>query len=137
MIDCINWRGARHPKGYGLHSKRVVNGVGYYRAHRWIYALVFGVDPGELHVLHKCDNPSCINPSHLFLGTNADNVADRVAKGRSSNHNAKKTHCKRGHKLTKENTYDCDKGRRCKKCTREKERKRYYAKKAEASRAIA
>lgn len=54
-------------------------------AHR-VAAFLAGLTPsvdGELHVLHRCDNPKCCNPKHLFVGTNADNVADRVIKGRS------------------------------------------------------
>ena len=52
------------------------------KAHRFIYEECFGFVPDGLHVLHKCDNPPCINPEHLFLGTNQDNIDDKVRKGR-------------------------------------------------------
>lgn len=52
------------------------------KVHRYMYEKYNGKIPKELHVLHKCDTPMCINPEHLFLGTNADNVADKMAKGR-------------------------------------------------------
>jgi hypothetical protein len=56
------------------------NGSGYIRIVLW--EMTTGIDPGELHVLHRCDNPPCCNPKHLVLGTHAENMADRDAKGR-------------------------------------------------------
>ena len=78
---CWEWRGSRTKKGYG----RVATPIGSRSAHR-VAAFISGVLvdlKSQNHVLHRCDNPPCCNPSHLFLGSNADNVADRVAKGRS------------------------------------------------------
>ena len=86
--DCWPWL-ASHTKGYGFIGR----GVDYRgprkqveRAHRISWELHVGDIPDDLQVLHSCDNPGCVNPRHLFLGTNLDNVADRVAKGRTSRH---------------------------------------------------
>ena len=62
-----------------------------------------GVDvPKDRLVCHHCDNPMCVKPEHLFIGTTKDNALDAVSKGRLFNQ--KKTHCKHGHPFTPENT---------------------------------
>ena len=76
---CLIWTGAAMPKGYGvfwLDGKHV-------GAHRAAWEMEKGPIPDGLHVLHHCDNPSCVNTNHLFLGTGADNTADMLSKGRA------------------------------------------------------
>jgi hypothetical protein len=77
---CQEWQGCSLPKGYG---KVRVRGCGFL-THRLAFFLGSGIDPGELCVLHRCDNPRCCNPEHLFLGTVADNNADMKRKGRQA-----------------------------------------------------
>lgn len=78
---CWEWRGYRMPYGYGqIGLER--GGGRTTTTHRAAWLLTHG-DPGELHVLHRCDNPPCCNPDHLFLGTNADNAQDKASKGRA------------------------------------------------------
>lgn len=78
---CWPWTGSKTNKGYGVYAP--LPGV-LLRAHRVAYALHNGGIDDDLMVCHHCDNPSCCNPKHLFLGTGSDNMQDMVAKGRNN-----------------------------------------------------
>lgn len=81
ITNCWKWRKCKDKDGYGF--VRIGGGARkLYRAHRISYELFIGCIPAQRQVLHKCDNPSCINPEHLFLGTQQDNMTDCVTKGR-------------------------------------------------------
>lgn len=110
---CIEWNGSRLPKGYGQISVGGKNVL----THRVAWELANGPIPNGLFVLHRCDNPPCINKECLFLGTKAENNADRAAKGRSHTHNSDKTHCPQNHEYSKENTVIDNRGyRTCYAC---------------------
>lgn len=76
---CWPWSGNRIAKGYGIFTHRGRNAG----AHRTAYQYAVGQIPDGLWVLHRCDNPPCCNPAHLWLGTATDNNRDMIAKGRA------------------------------------------------------
>lgn len=78
--ECWGWKGFRNAAGYGCFH---LQGGPHIDAHRFLYQLLNGPIPDGLFVLHKCDNPQCTNPEHLFLGTHLENVKDMWSKGRA------------------------------------------------------
>src|SRR6266536_1594246 len=75
---CWEWQGSKDARGYGKIS---INGT-YWRTNRYSYQYYKG-EIGRLNVLHKCDNPACCNPEHLFIGNQSENAIDMLNKGRS------------------------------------------------------
>ena len=122
---CLEWAGGLN-RGYGQFTLNAV----HHKAHRAAWELAYGIIPDGLHVLHHCDDRACCETSptegypegHLFLGTNAENIADMIAKGRS--HWQQKTHCPQGHEYTEANTYmnPTRVSRQCRTCHRQRAR---------------
>jgi len=83
---CWNWIATKNADGYGNFR----SGSRVLKAHRVSYELTHGPIPEGLFICHHCDNPACVNPSHLFLGTNRDNVVDMYSKGRGNSPRGKR-----------------------------------------------
>lgn len=118
---CWEWSESVNEHGYGRMSFR----GRVYRAHRLAAHEWLGLDLADIEtkVCHKCDNPPCINPDHLYLGTQSSNVRDMVERGRASGGDRPHTHCKVGHELTGDNVQVSPSGkRRCRECAREANR---------------
>lgn len=80
--ECWHWIGLKSKYGYGkmcINSKNLT-------AHRFMYEMINGDIPSNMFICHKCDNPACVNPNHLFLGNVRDNTVDMVQKNRAPNY---------------------------------------------------
>lgn len=125
--ECWEWKGAKRGNEVCEYGSFWVGGK-HMAAHRYSWMIENGPFPegGDgrgMCVCHSCDNPLCVNPKHLFIGTHTDNMKDKISKGRCKN--AAKTHCSKGHEYTTENTYVTKRGiRHCRQCHREYEKQR-------------
>ena len=105
--DCLVYDKGNDSGGYGRFSHKGKE----WQAHRFSYSYFVG-EIGDLHVLHACDNPPCVLPAHLWLGTNADNMLDKKRKGR-----ALTSHCINGHERNEVNMrIDSFGNRHCRPC---------------------
>lgn len=132
--DCWEWAAYKNQHGYGVITARTRQTM---LAHRLSWSIYRGELADGMSVCHKCDNPGCVRPEHLFLGTHKENMVDMVRKGRGNRHgtpkgvavglarhNSERTHCYKGHEYTEENTYRHNGDRKCRTCHREYERNR-------------
>jgi hypothetical protein len=81
--ECWPWHAALAGGGYGIYTSGKLGKKRVY-AHRYAYEMTFGPIPAGMYCMHKCDNPCCVNPNHLTVGSCSDNLHDMVTKGRSS-----------------------------------------------------
>jgi hypothetical protein len=114
---CWTWTAGRNADGYGWFK---ISG-GPKVAHRVAWELTNGPIPEGLIVRHRCDNPPCVNPGHLELGTHKDNRRDCSQRGRASSRFTGVTHCIYGHEFTPENTRLRKGGRECRECIRRRD----------------
>jgi hypothetical protein len=113
--NCWVWNGA-NINGYGrMYFQGKQRFSSHVSAHLFL-GFKFPENSQSVYICHRCDNPRCVNPAHLFIGTPTDNVQDAIAKGRRYEQPRLKQ-CQRGHAFTPENTYIKPNGRRnCKAC---------------------
>jgi hypothetical protein len=119
--ECWEWLGYKSAKGYGRFKYEGKDTM----ATRVAWILIKGLTPPSgLMACHKCDNPSCVNPEHLFWGTAHDNTLDSIQKKRFAKNNL--THCPKGHPYSGNNLYISPDGfRRCRICRKEQKKNSY------------
>ncbi len=122
---CHLWQGYKDKDGYGrfrlLNKKET--------ASRIAYRISFGSIPKGMLICHTCDNPPCVNPKHLFIGTYKDNAVDRESKNRGNSlfyEQKLRTSCPSGHPYSDENTYLWRGHRLCRECRRKASMRSYY-----------
>lgn len=119
--DCWLWMKSTTAGGYGQTFWRGKRGA---RTHRVAWELTYGPIPEGIHVLHACDNPPCVRPDHLHLGTHAQNMKEASDRKRFRSPRRQWTECPHGHPFDEANTYIDPRGwRRCKTCSLEAARR--------------
>lgn len=116
---CWTWTGTTM-RGYGQFKTTRLE-----QAHRVSWRMHFGPIPAGRSVCHSCDNPPCVRPDHLWLGTHAQNMRDMALKGRAASVGKNKTHCPQGHEYSLANTYIDKRNKRyCRTCQNARSRQR-------------
>lgn len=114
--ECWRWTAALQEGGYGKMQFAGKTDL----AHRISFRLAYGEIPSGALVRHSCDNPACVNPAHLSIGSALDNAQDALSRNR--NHNQKKTHCMHGHEFDEANTRWHGGHRQCIRCQKHRDK---------------
>ena len=117
LDNCWRWEGRKCTGGYGFFH---LNGKER-KAHRVSWELAYGPIPKDFYICHHCDNPSCVNLSHLFVGTHSENMFDSSRKKRHVQ--SRKTHCPKGHEYSGSNLRISNGRRYCRACVKENTRR--------------